>query len=188
MHHYTSLSVRSLGDLAPRFGARVLIDPSSVVAGDVSIGDDGSVFPQAVLRADVNRISIGARTNVQDGAVLHVTHAGGALAPGGFALEIGDEVTIGHRAVLHGCRIGNRVIVGMGAVVMDGAVVEDEVMIAANALVPPGKHLVSGFLYKGTAQQARPLTDAEIEGLRYNAEHYVRVKNRHLAALEPGFK
>lgn len=183
MRHYTPLSIRALGDLAPRLGQRVLVDPSAVVIGDVALGDDCSVWPQASVRGDVHSISVGARSNVQDGAVLHVSHRG-PQHPAGFALTIGEEVTIGHRAILHGCQLGSRIIVGMAAVVMDGAVVEDDVLIAANTLVPPGKRLASGFLYKGTAQQARPLTPAEIEGLRYSALHYVGVKERHLQALE----
>jgi carbonic anhydrase/acetyltransferase-like protein (isoleucine patch superfamily) len=113
--------------------------------------------------------------------VLHVTHAG-PFNPVGFALEIGDDVTIGHAAILHGCRVGNRVLIGMGATVMDGAVIEDDVVIAAGALVPPGKILASGSLYKGSpVQRARPLSADELAFFRYSADHYVRLKDRHLA-------
>ncbi|MDX9875510.1 MAG: gamma carbonic anhydrase family protein [Spongiibacteraceae bacterium] len=184
MRHYTPLSVRTLEEHTPRLGARVLIDPTAVVIGDVTMGDDSSVFPHVVIRGDVHRVVIGSRTNVQDGAVLHVTHVGDPRDPAGHPLLIGDDVTIGHKAILHGCTIGNRVLVGMGAVLMDGVVVEDDVMIAANALIPPGKRLERGWLYKGTAQQARPLTEAELGGLRYSASLYIGIKDRHIAALE----
>ncbi|MDB6061919.1 MAG: caiE 2 [Verrucomicrobiaceae bacterium] len=174
-------SIRRFGDKFPQLGAAVLIDPSAVVIGDVVFGDDCSVWPLAAIRADVNAIRIGARSNVQDGSVLHVTHAS-ASQPQGFALIIGDEVTVGHKAILHGCRIGNRVLIGMGATVMDGAIVEDNVIVGAGSLVAPGKTLAAGFLYKGSpAQAARPLSAREIESIAYNANHYVKLKDKYLA-------
>lgn len=179
-----SSSIRRFGDTIPRLGARAMVDPSAVVIGDVVLGDDCSIWPLAVLRGDVNAIRIGARSNVQDGSVLHVTHPGGAN-PQGFALAIGAEVTVGHKAILHGCRIGDRVLIGMGATVMDGATVEDDVIVAAGSLVAPGKTLASGFLYKGSpAQPVRALSAAEIESIAYNAGHYVRLKDRYLAAAQ----
>jgi len=178
--HY-SPSLRSFDGRRPQLGERVFVDPSAVVIGAVTLGDDCSVWPQAAIRGDVHSIRIGARTSVQDGAVLHVTHAG-PYCPDGFALEIGDDVTIGHAAVLHGCRIGNRVLIGMGAIVLDGAVIGDDVVIGAGALVPPGKTLAGGALYKGSpAQRARDLTADELAFFRYSAEHYVHLKDRHLA-------
>jgi len=172
--------IRPYLDRKPTLGADVYIDEAARVIGDVTLGDDASVWPMAVLRGDVNAIRIGARTNVQDGSVLHVTHDG-PYSPGGAPLVIGDDVTIGHGVILHACTIGNRCLVGMGALVLDKVVVEDEVFIAAGAVVPPGKRLVSGFLYRGNpAQQARPLTDTEKAQLQYSAEHYVRVKNNYL--------
>ena len=174
-------NLRAFGGRFPQLGERVFVDPSAVVIGAVSLGDDSSVWPQVSIRGDVQEIRIGERSSVQDGTVLHVTHAG-PFNPDGYALEIGDDVTIGHAAILHGCRIGNRVLIGMGATVMDGAVVEDDVVIAAGALVPPGKILASGSLYKGSpAQRARPLTADERAFFRYSADHYVRLKDRHLA-------
>lgn len=162
-------------------GARVYVDPAARMIGDVHLGDDCSVWPAAVIRGDMHRIRIGARTSVQDGAVLHITHAG-PFNPDGFPLEIGDDVTIGHRAVLHGCTIGSRVLVGIGAIVMDGAVVEDDVIIAAGALVPPGKHLESGFVYRGSpARQGRVLTDDEYRFFIYGAANYVKLKDQYLA-------
>jgi len=172
--------IRPYLDRKPTLGADVYIDEAARVIGDVTLGDDASVWPMAVLRGDVNAIRIGARTNVQDGSVLHVTHDG-PYSPGGAPLVIGDDVTIGHGVILHACTIGNRCLIGMGALVLDKVVVEDEVFIAAGAVVPPGKRLVSGFLYRGNpAQQARPLTDTEKAQLQYSAEHYVRVKNNYL--------
>lgn len=184
MRHYTATSLRSYGGHRPKMGERVLIDPSAVVLGQVTLGDDVSIWPNAVVRGDMHWITIGARTSIQDGSVLHITHAG-PYNPDGWPLAIGAEVTVGHNATLHGCRIGDRVLVGMGATVMDGAVVEDEVVIAAGALVPPGKRLASGYLYAGVpARQHRPLTDAEQGYFRYSADNYVRLKDSHLAELE----
>ena len=124
--------------ITPTLGKAVMIDPTAVVMGDVCLGDDVSVWPHAAMRGDVQIIRIGARTNIQDGTVLHVTHDG-PFNPAGFPLHIGEDVTVGHRALLHGCTVGNRVLVGMGAIIMDAVVVEDDAMIAAGALVTPGK-------------------------------------------------
>ena len=174
------MNVRPFGDELPRLGVRVWIDPAAVVIGRVEIGDDASLWPMAVARGDVNSISIGARTNVQDGSVLHVTHDG-PYSPGGLPLVIGEDVTIGHRVMLHACTIGNRCLVGMSATVLDGAVLEDEVFLAAGTLVPPGKHLQGRSLYRGSpAKRVRSLSDEELAMLRYSAEHYVRLKDRYL--------
>lgn len=165
----------------PRFGHDVFVAETATVIGDVTLGNEASVWPQAVLRGDVNAIRVGARSNVQDGCILHVTHDG-PYTPGGEALEIGDEVTVGHGAVLHGCRVGNRCLVGIRATVLDGAVLEDEVLLGAGALVPPGKRLESGCLYHGQpARRVRALTDAERESLRYSARHYARLARRYRA-------
>ncbi|WP_239482252.1 gamma carbonic anhydrase family protein [Pseudomonas insulae] len=167
--------------MRPQLGARVFVDSSAVVIGDVQLGEDSSVWPLTVIRGDMHRIRIGARTSVQDGSVLHITHAG-PFNPDGFPLTIGDEVTIGHQVTLHGCTLGNRILVGMGSIVMDGAVVEDEVVIGAGSLVPPGKRLESGFLYVGRpVSQARPLTDKERAFFSYSAGNYVKLKDLHLA-------
>ena len=172
--------IRTLDGVTPTLGARVYVDDAAVLVGDIVIGDDSSVWPFVAARGDVNEIRIGARTNIQDACVLHVTHDG-PYTPGGIPLVIGDDVTVGHKVVLHACTIGDRCLIGMGAVVMDGVVVEDEVFIAAGSLVTPGKRLESGYLYRGNpARQARPLTDDERAMLKYSAEHYVRLKNRYL--------
>ena len=172
--------IRSALGVTPRLGQRVMIDPTAVVMGDVSLGDDASVWPQAAMRGDVQVIRIGARTNIQDGTVLHVTHDG-PYNVGGHPLDIGDDVTIGHRALLHGCSVGNRVLVGMGAIIMDAAEVADDVMIAAGALVTPGKRLRSAYLYAGTpAREVRSLSEEEIRFLPYSADGYVSLKQRYL--------
>lgn len=173
--------IRPFGGVRPTLAPGAWVDEQAAVIGDVHLGEDASVWPFAAVRGDVNRIRIGARTSVQDGSVLHVTHDG-PFSPGGADLVIGDDVTIGHGVILHACHIGNRVLVGMGSRVLDKVVVEDDVFIAAGTLVPPNKRLVSGFLYRGApAQQARPLTAQEIAQLKYSAEHYVRLKNRYAA-------
>lgn len=164
----------------PRLGARVYVDEQAALIGDVTLGDDASIWPMASVRGDVQRIEIGARTNVQDNAVLHVTHDG-PYSPGGGPLLIGDDVTIGHGVILHACSIGDRCLIGMGAIIMDRAVLEDECFIAAGAMVPPGKVLKGGWLYRGSpAQPARELSPQEREQLLYSAHHYVRIKNHYL--------
>ena len=175
-----SENIRPWKGILPVLGERVYVDPAASVIGQVTLGDDSSVWPAAVVRGDVNVISIGARTSVQDGSVLHVTHDG-PFTPGGLALHIGDDVTIGHRVVLHACTIGHRCLVGMGAIVMDGAIVEDEVIIGAGALVTPGTRCESRHLYLGSpARKARPLTDKELAHLPYSAAWYVKVKDGYL--------
>lgn len=174
------MNIRSHNDLHPAIAPDVYIDPTAVVIGDVEIGTGGSVWPLTVIRGDIHKIRIGKRTSVQDGSVLHVTHAG-PYNPDGFPLTIGDEVTIGHKVMLHGCTIGSRVLIGMGAIVMDGAIVGDEVVIGAGTLVPPGKVLESGYLYVGSpARQVRPLTDKEKDYFKYTAERYVDLAAAYL--------
>lgn len=172
--------LRPYKDLFPQKGERVMIDASSVVIGDVRIADDVSIWPLVVIRGDVNYVAIGKRTNIQDGSVLHVTHKS-STKPEGNPLVIGENVTVGHKVMLHGCTIGNRVLVGMGSILLDGAVIEDDVMIGAGSLVPQNKRLQSGYLYLGSpVKQIRPLTEAEIEGLNYSANNYVKWKDEYL--------
>jgi len=184
MKHYSATSLRSVQGRTPRIGQRVLIDPSAVVLGDVELGDDVSVWPQASVRGDMHSIKVGERSSIQDNCVLHITHAG-PYNPDGWPLRIGSDVTIGHGAILHGCTVGNRVLVGMSATLMDGVVVEDDVVIAAGALVTPGKHLKSGFLYGGApAREMRALSDKEINYFTYVAANYVKLKDQHIVELE----
>jgi carbonic anhydrase/acetyltransferase-like protein (isoleucine patch superfamily) len=171
-------------DAAPTLAARVYLHPSAQVIGNVRLGEDTSVWCNAVLRGDVNDITVGRCSNVQDLTMGHVSHKTPGK-PQGSPLVIGDYVTIGHSVILHGCRIGNECLIGMGSIVMDDVVVPDRVMISAGSLVAPGKTLESGFLYMGRpAVKVRPLTDAEIAYLRYSAEHYVRVKDNYLRTQE----
>jgi|SRR5882724_1379541 len=175
------MPIRSYLDTRPVIGQRVYVDVSAVVIGKVTLADDASLWPMTVARGDVNSIQVGARSNVQDLTMLHVTHDG-PYSPGGIPLIIGADVTVGHKCILHACTVGDRCLIGMGSIVMDGAVVESDVLLGAGSLVSPGKRLSSGHLYRGSpAQQVRPLTDAEREMLRYSAAHYVRLKDRYLA-------
>ncbi|MDQ7049519.1 MAG: gamma carbonic anhydrase family protein [Enterobacterales bacterium] len=178
------MNIRTFQETSPSLGKRVYVDPSAVVIGKVTIGDDSSFWPMAVARGDVHSITIGARTSVQDGVILHVTHAG-PYQPDGYALTIGDDVTIGHNAILHGCEIKNNCLIGMGVTVMDGAVVQSEVIIGANSLVPPNKTLESGYLYVGApVKQARPLTDKEKSFIPYSAKNYVKLKDQYLEMID----
>ncbi|MGF6148424.1 carnitine operon protein CaiE [Kingella potus] len=175
-------NIRPFRHHLPQLGANVYTDPAAVLIGRVELGDGVSVWPFAVLRGDVNFIRVGARSNIQDGCVLHVSGAS-AAKPEGSPLVLGEDVTVGHRAVLHGCTIGSRVLVGMGATVLDDAVVEDDVIIGAGSLVPPRKRLPSGFLYTGSpAKAARELTAAEKAFLRQSAANYLATAQAYLAA------
>ena len=173
-------SLRSFKGIVPTLKSNVYVDEASVLVGDITLDDDASVWPLVAARGDVNHIYIGKRTNIQDGTVLHVTRKSPSL-PEGHPLIIGDDVTIGHKAMLHGCQVGNRILVGMGAIILDGAILEDDVILGAGSLVPPGKVLKSGFLYVGSpAKQARPLTEAELAFLPQSADNYVKLKNEYL--------
>ena len=167
----------------PQLGMRVYIDRMAHVSGSVILGDDVSIWPMAVIRGDVNHIRIGARCNIQDGSILHVTHES-TWMPEGIPLQLGDDITVGHGAILHACRVGDRCLVGMGAIVMDGAILECDSMIAAGAVVTPGTRVPSGTLWKGNpARQSRVLKETEIRNLEYSARHYVRLKDRYLDRL-----
>lgn len=164
----------------PQLGERVFLHPSCQVIGDVTLGDDSSVWCNTVLRGDVNRIVIGRGSNVQDLSMGHVSHKT-TDKPDGSPLIIGDYVTVGHSVILHGCRIGNECLIGMGSIIMDDVVIPDRVMIGAGSLVSPGKVLESGLLYMGRpAQAVRALTEKELSYLRYSAEHYIRLKDDYL--------
>ena len=175
--------LRPFRDRLPTLGARAYVDPAASVIGDVVLGDDVSVWPFTVVRGDVNFIRVGDRTNLQDGSVIHVSHDGPHAKLGGFATRIGNDVTIGHKAIIHACTIEDAVLIGMGAIVLDGAVVRKHGFVGAGALVPPGKVVGEGELWLGNpARKARLLSDAEIEALYYSAGHYVRLKDEYLRA------
>ena len=164
--------------LRPSIGRDVFVAPTAVVSGDLVIGDQASIWYQAVARADVHYIRIGARTNIQDGCVLHVTHDT-------HPLVIGDEVTVGHQACLHGCMVGNRCLVGIGARVLDGAILEDECMVAAGALVPPGFRVPAKSLVMGMpAKVVRKLSPEQIADLAASADRYVEYARLTAAGLQ----
>jgi len=175
------MAIRSYKGIKPSLEQGVYVDDSAVLVGDIQLAADVSIWPLVAARGDVNIIRIGARTNIQDGTILHVSRPSTKNAAGS-PLLIGEDVTVGHKCMLHGCILGNRILVGMGAIVMDDAVVEDDVIIGAGSLVPPGKTLASGYLYVGSpVKQARPLTEAERKFLTLSAENYVILKDEYLA-------
>ena len=176
------MTIRPFRGQLPTLGARAYVDPAACVIGDVHLGEDSSVWPFTVIRGDVNHIRIGARTNIQDGTIVHVTHEGPFTRPGGWPTLIGDDVTIGHGAIIHACTIGNACLIGMGATVLDGATVMDHGFVGAGAVVSPGKTVGEAELWLGNpARLVRRLGDREIEQLHYSAQHYVRLKDKYLA-------
>lgn len=171
--------IRPFENIHPQIAESCYVDQNADVIGNVKIGENSSVWPMTVIRGDVNFIRIGHSSNIQDGSVLHVSHAG-EYNPKGAALIIGDHVTVGHKVMLHACNIGNDCLIGMGSIVMDDVIIEDQVIIGAGTLVPPNKVLKSGYLYLGNPmKQVRKLNESELSHLRYSAEHYVRLKNRY---------
>ena len=172
--------IRSFGNVSPKIHKTAYVDEQSTVIGDVTIGEDSAIWPQVVVRGDINTIKIGKRTNIQDGSILHVTHAS-EYSPSGYALSIGDDVTVGHSAVIHACSIKDTVLIGMGSIILDGAIINSQCMLAAGALVGPGKELESGFLYVGSpAKKLRELSDKELKFLLYSAKGYVDLKNKYM--------
>lgn len=173
------MAIRDFEDILPDIHPNAYVDESALVIGDVVLGDNSSVWPFTVIRGDVNRIRIGANTNIQDNSVLHVSHEG-PYNPGGHALTVGDNVTVGHRVILHGCTVQNDCLIGMGATIMDGAIIHPNSLVGAGSLVTPNKELESGYLWMGSpVRKVRALTDQELESIAYSAQHYVRLKNRH---------
>lgn len=174
-------NIASYQGIAPQLGTGVYIHPGAHVIGDVVLGDDVSVWPGAVIRGDVNLIRIGAGSNIQDASVLHVSHKS-SWDPGGSPLIIGSNVTVGHKVILHGCTIADECLIGMGAIVMDKAVIESHVLLGAGSLVPEGRVLESGHLYLGSpARKVRPLNERELAHFLYSAQHYIRLKNNYMA-------
>jgi carbonic anhydrase/acetyltransferase-like protein (isoleucine patch superfamily) len=178
----SSMSIRDFENITPDIAASAWVDDTALVVGDVRLAEDVSLWPMVVARGDVNSITVGARTNIQDGTVLHVSHDS-EFAPGGFPLAIGADVTVGHQAILHGCVVEDGCLIGMAATVMDGAIVHSGAMVGAGSLVPPGQEIEGGYLWVGTpARRVRPLREQEQDFLCYSARHYVELKNRHRAA------
>jgi carbonic anhydrase/acetyltransferase-like protein (isoleucine patch superfamily) len=174
--------IRPFQDLTPRIAEDVWIDKSAVIIGDVEIGPQASVWPLCAIRGDIHYIRIGARSNIQDGSVIHVTHDS-EFNPGGFPVEIGEDVTVGHKVMLHGCTIGNNCLIGMGSIVLDGAVIESRVILGAGSLVPQGRVLESGHLYVGSpVKKVRVLTEEELRFLDYVAGNYVTLAQQFRSA------
>ena len=169
---------------SPRIDPAAFVAAGSRLIGDVELGPETSIWYNCVLRGDMNRIRVGARSNLQDGSVVHVD----PLRPGGpaegYPCLIGEEVLIGHMAMVHGCILHDRAFVGLGSIVMDGCVIESDAMLAAGAMLTPGKRIPSGQLWAGRpARFVRELTDQDIAGMRLGAAHYVALAKRHAAAL-----
>lgn len=174
------MNIRAFNGIVPRLGANAYVDADALVIGDVELGEDASIWPGAVVRGDVQRIRVGARSSIQDGAVLHVTHDG-PYTPGGSPLLIGADVTVGHAAVLHACTVEDACLIGIHATLLDGAVVRRHSMIGAGAMLSPGKVVGEGELWLGNpARFTRKLSDEEIEKLYYSAQNYVRLKDQYL--------
>ena len=164
----------------PRIAADVFVAPTAAVIGDVEIGSQSSIWFGCVVRGDSNFIRIGARTNIQDGSIVHVN----AGTP--FATVIGDDVTVGHGVILHACTVGNRAFVGMGATVLDGAVIEEGGMLAAASLLTPNKRIGRNELWSGSpAKLLRVMDDAERARFALNAAHYAELAGEYLAAFQP---
>jgi carbonic anhydrase/acetyltransferase-like protein (isoleucine patch superfamily) len=161
------MGIRAIGGVMPRLHPTVFVAEGAQIMGDVEIGEDSSVWYNTVIRGDVNSIRIGSRTNIQDLTMIHVEK-------GTHPTRLGDDVIVGHHVVIHGCTIGNRVLVGIGAIVLNGVVIEDDVFIAAGTLLTPGTHVPSGSMVMGSPGKVkRPLTHAERAGLVPHAAGYV---------------
>ncbi|MFD2110832.1 gamma carbonic anhydrase family protein [Thiorhodococcus fuscus] len=178
-------NIRPFESRSPRIAEDAWVDDTAVVIGDVTLAAESSIWPLCVVRGDIHRIEIGARTNIQDGSVLHVSHES-RFMPGGAPLIVHDGVTVGHQVVLHGCEIQDHCLVGIGARVLDRAVLKPRTMLGAGSLVTPGQVLDGGFLWLGApARRVRALTDRELEYLDYVADNYVRLIARHRGGTKP---
>ena len=180
------MNLISFGGHRPRVDPAAFVAPGARLIGDIEIGAESSIWYNCVLRGDVNRIRIGARTNIQDGSVLHVD----SPRPGheaGHPTLIGDEVLIGHMAMVHGCLLHDRAFVGLGSIVMDGCEIESDAMLAAGALLTQGKRIPSGQLWAGRpAKYVRDLNEADLAGMAMGVAHYVALAKLHAAALADG--
>ena len=172
------MTIRKFKDKTPVVADSAFVDETAIVIGDTTIGKHASIWPMTVIRGDVNTIKIGEYTNIQDGSVLHVNHAG-PENPGGDPLSIGNYVTVGHKALIHACTVGDYCLIGMAAVVMDNVVIKDNVILGAGSLVPPNKVLESGLWVGRPAVKKRDLTEDEIKMLKYSATHYAELADEH---------
>lgn len=173
------MAIRSFQNHTPIIDKTAYVDSTALVIGQVNIGKDSSVWPMCVVRGDINTISIGDRSNIQDGSILHVSHDG-EFSPGGANMVIGNDVTVGHSVVLHACTLKDCCLIGIGSVILDNAIVHKHAMVGAGSLVTNGKELEGGYLWMGRpVKKVRELSDREIEYLSYSANHYVKVKQMH---------
>jgi len=176
------MTMRKFHTHAPKVHKTAYIDPTALVIGQVTVGADSSIWPMSVVRGDINTITIGERTNIQDGSILHVSHEG-EFSPDGASMTIGNDVTVGHSVVLHACTLMDCCLIGIGTVILDNAVVHKHAMVGAGSLVTNGKELEGGYLWMGRpAKKVRKLSEREIEYLSYSASHYVKVKQMHETA------
>ena len=172
--------IRPFKSLQPRIASSAYVDESAVIIGNVTLEEDISIWPMAVLRGDIHSITVGARSNVQDGTIIHVTRPD-EKNPQGFPVIIGEDVTIGHQVILHACTIENECLIGMGSIILDGAHIESHVLIGAGSLVPPNKRLEKGYLWIGTpVRKIRPLLEEELAYFKKSAANYVELKNEFL--------
>jgi len=173
------MPIRSFLDKTPVIAESAYVDAAAIIIGDVTIGEDASIWPLSVLRGDDQAIVIGERSNIQDGTIIHIASAN-ELNPHGLPTIIGNDVTVGHKAMLHACTVGNNCLIGMSATVLDGAIIGAGAIVGAGSLVPVGKELAGGYLYIGSpVRRARELNDKEKYFLNYAARHYVELKNQH---------
>lgn len=179
-HHYC----RPYLEHTPTLSEGVYIDPDATVIGRVSLAENVSIWPGCILRGDVNSISIGRGSNIQDASMIHVSRPK-PNNPEGYPTVIGENTVVGHKVMLHGCRIGNDVLIGMGAIILDGVTIEDGVIIAAGALVPPGKTLASGHVYGGApAKPMRELREGELANTHRLAQSYMDLKDEYIKTVE----
>jgi carbonic anhydrase/acetyltransferase-like protein (isoleucine patch superfamily) len=173
------MQIRTFEGKTPHIPESTYVDSTAVIIGDVIIGTESSVWPMVVMRGDIHSIRIGDKTSIQDGTVVHVSHAGEFNLEGNAVL-VGNQVTVGHQVTLHGCTISDLCLIGMGSIVMDGVLIESEVVLGAGSLVPPGHVLSSGYLWLGRpAKKIRPLTEVEKQHIRYSAQYYAVLGKRH---------
>lgn len=177
------MTIRNFLEYKPQVHDTAYVDPQACVIGNVLIGKNSSVWPMVVARGDVNKITIGNNSNIQDGSILHVTHKseeGSEIQSKGAELIIGDSVTVGHAVILHGCKVEDYCLIGMGATVMDNCVIENHSILAAGSILTEGKRIKSGELWVGSpARKVRDLSQKQKQRLEYSAEHYVKLMKKY---------
>lgn len=172
------MAIRSFDNITPEISMGVFVDETALVIGDVTIGDDSSIWPYTVIRGDVNQIRIGARTNIQDQSMVHATHKS-HYNPEGATCTIGDDVTVGHQVILHACTIADNCLIGMGSIIMDNAQVNEYTLLGAGSLVTEGLVLDGGLWLGRPARRLRALTNEEKEYIKYSAQNYVCLAKQH---------